>query len=95
MVIGAGINQVYLVFCLTAPKEISALIVDSDLPGIILGKKQNTLGFRALPVRDVTFLDCKVPKRNLLGKKGSGFTYAMKALEHERLMICNDWVQIF
>jgi alkylation response protein AidB-like acyl-CoA dehydrogenase len=87
LVIGAGENQVFLLICRTSEKEISALVVDSDSKGITLSKKPETLGFRAIPIRDVTFIDCRVPKKNLLGKRGEGFKYAMKVLEHERLNI--------
>jgi alkylation response protein AidB-like acyl-CoA dehydrogenase len=37
----------------------------------------------------VMFEDCKVPKENLLGQKGSGFKYAMMGLDGGRVNIAS------
>ena len=49
-------------------------------PGVSLGKKEDKLGIRASSTGTITFEDCKVPKKNLLGPLGSGFKIAMNTL---------------
>lgn len=87
MVIGAGVNHLYLIFCLTGSKEISAILVNSDSKGIKLGKNDKKMGFESVPIRDVYFTDCRVPRRNLIGKQGQGFKIAMKVLTAQRVNI--------
>ncbi len=39
------------------------------------------LGWNSQPTCAVSFEDCRVPVRNLLGKEGDGFKYAMRGLD--------------
>lgn len=87
MVIGAGVNHLYLIFCLTGPKEISAILVNSDNKGVKLGNNDKKMGFESVPLRDVYFTDCRVPRKNLIGKQGQGFKIAMKVLTAQRINI--------
>ena len=65
-------------------KGICAFIVDAKSDGITLGKKENKMGQRASDTRAVTFENVRVPKENLLGNEGEGFTIAMQALDRTR-----------
>eukprot|EP01038_Epipyxis_sp_PR26KG_P007930 gene7930-10763_t len=66
-------------------KGISAFIVDMHTPGLSVGKKEDKLGIRASSTATVTFEDCKIPKENLLGVTGKGFTIAMTTLDSGRI----------
>lgn len=66
-------------------KGISAFIVDMKSPGVSLGKKEDKLGIRGSSTATVTFENCIVPKENLLGAKGKGFTIAMTTLDGGRI----------
>jgi butyryl-CoA dehydrogenase len=66
-------------------KGISAFIVEMNTPGLSLGKKEDKLGIRGSSTCTVTLEDCKVPKENLLGKLGQGFTIAMTTLDAGRI----------
>lgn len=66
-------------------KGISAFIVDMKSPGVSLGKKEEKLGIRGSSTSTVTFEDCKIPKSNLLGEKGKGFSIAMATLDSGRI----------
>lgn len=66
-------------------KGISAFIVPMDSPGLTLGKKEDKLGIRGSSTCTVSFEDCKVPKENLLGELGQGFTIAMTTLDAGRI----------
>ncbi|MGH7493865.1 MAG: acyl-CoA dehydrogenase [bacterium] len=90
-VTNGGYAGTYVVFAKTAPEArsrgISALIVERDFPGVIIGKKENKLGLRASDTRQVAFEDCRVPAKNLLGEENAGFKYAMLILDGGRIGI--------
>ncbi len=65
-------------------KGISAFIVDANLPGIKIGKKEDMMGQRASTTHSITFEEVKIPKANLLGQEGDGFKIAMKAFDKTR-----------
>lgn len=71
-------------------KGISAFLVDMRTPGIVLGKKEDKLGIRASSTSTVTFEDCKIPKKSLLGEKGRGFHIAMYTLDGGRIGIASQ-----
>ena len=66
---------------------ISALVIEKGTSGFTHGKKENKLGMRASETTELIFDNCHVPKENLLGKEGEGFTQAMKVLDGGRISI--------
>ncbi|MBD3237733.1 MAG: acyl-CoA dehydrogenase [Candidatus Eisenbacteria bacterium] len=66
---------------------ISAFLVETDLPGFNLGKKENKLGLRASDTRELIFEDCRVPRDALLGELHRGFPLFMKTLDGGRISI--------
>ncbi len=68
-------------------KGISAFILEKEMEGFIVGKKENKLGMRASDTTQLTFENCKVPKENLIGEEGEGFIQSMKILEGGRISI--------
>jgi acyl-CoA dehydrogenase len=65
-------------------KGIAAFIVDANLPGVRVGKKEDKLGQRASNTTDVIFEEVRVPKSALLGAEGEGFKIAMKTFDRSR-----------
>ncbi len=47
------------------------------------------MGWRSSPTTTVIFDDVRVPKRNLLGKRGDGFKMAVRALDGGRVNIAS------
>ena len=66
---------------------ISSFIVERDTPGITLGPVDKKMGQAGSKTCDVTFEDCPVPAKNLIGEEGEGFVTAMKVLDRGRLHI--------
>lgn len=67
---------------------ISAFIIESDTPGINLGKIDKKMGQKGAHTCDVIFDNCVVPASALIGgKEGVGFKTAMKVLDKGRLHI--------
>jgi len=68
--------------------SISCFLVESDLPGITIGKPDSKMGQRGALTSDIIFDNCFVRKDALLGgREGIGFTTAMKVLDKGRLHI--------
>ena len=68
-------------------KEISAFIVEKGTPGFTFGTKEKKMGIRGSSTYELIFTDCRIPKENLLGKKGEGFHIAMHTLDGGRIGI--------
>ncbi len=87
----AGYAHVYIVFAMTdksvGVKGISTFIVEKDTPGFSIGKKELKLGIRGSATCELIFENCIIPKENLLGKIGGGFSIAMKTLDGGRIGI--------
>jgi len=83
--------SVYLVIAQTHPekkhKGINALIVERDMPGFVIGPKENKLGIRGSDTHSLMFTDVKVPKENRIGEDGFGFKFAMSVLSGGRIGI--------
>ena len=68
-------------------KEISAFNVKKSTPGFTFGTKEKKMGIRGSATYELIFTDCRIPKENLLGKKGEGFKIAMHTLDGGRIGI--------
>ncbi|HXA00581.1 MAG TPA: acyl-CoA dehydrogenase [Cytophagaceae bacterium] len=86
--------SVYLVIAQThaekGHKGINALIVEKDMPGFVVGKKENKLGIRGSDTHSLMFTNVKVPKENRIGDDGFGFTFAMNTLNGGRIGIASQ-----
>ncbi|WP_187262803.1 acyl-CoA dehydrogenase [Pontibacter beigongshangensis] len=83
--------SVYLVMAQTHPEKkhhgINAFIVERDVEGFVVGKKENKLGIRGSDTHSLMFTDVKVPKENRIGDDGFGFKFAMSTLAGGRIGI--------
>jgi hypothetical protein len=85
------VGSTYIIMAITdkskGKKGISAFILEKEMEGLIIGKKENKLGMRASDTTQLTFENCKIPAENLIGEEGEGFVQAMKILEGGRISI--------
>jgi alkylation response protein AidB-like acyl-CoA dehydrogenase len=85
-----GIASLYTIFCRTDPESkgargISPIVVEKSAPGFRIGKVEDKMGIRCVPVVELEFEDCRVPVENLLGsEEGRGFRAAMETLDRAR-----------
>jgi len=86
-----GVAETYIVFAMTdktkGTRGISAFIVEKDFPGFSFGAKEKKMGIHGSATCELIFENCVVPKENLLGKEGKGFSIAMKTLDGGRIGI--------
>jgi alkylation response protein AidB-like acyl-CoA dehydrogenase len=83
--------SIYLVIAQTdvakGHRGINALIVERDMTGFVVGKKEQKMGIRGSDTHSLMFTDVKVPKENRIGEDGFGFKFAMKTLSGGRIGI--------
>ncbi len=65
-------------------KGISAFVVDRELDGVTVDKKEDKLGQRASNTATISFNDVRIPKENMLGEENHGFKLAMMTLDRTR-----------
>ncbi len=66
---------------------ISAFIVPSGTPGMIIEPAYHKLGWHASDTHGITLADCRVPEANLLGTRGDGFRNFLRILDDGRIAI--------
>jgi alkylation response protein AidB-like acyl-CoA dehydrogenase len=88
---GAGVSRAYVVFATSDPnlraKGISAFLVMDDDPGVSFGRKEDKMGIRGSPTREVVLSGARIPADRLIGAEGEGFSIAMRTLDHSRPLI--------
>jgi acyl-CoA dehydrogenase len=65
-------------------RGISAFVVDRDLDGVTVDKKEDKLGQRASETATISFNDVTIPAENLLAEENKGFKLAMMTLDRTR-----------
>ena len=85
---GGAVASLNTVFAVTAPgrgaRGISAIVVEAGTEGYRVGKHEDKMGIRCVPVVELHLENCRVPANNLLGSEGHGFKHAMKTLDLAR-----------
>jgi hypothetical protein len=76
------------------PREISAFLVEPGTPGFSVGRAERKMGLKGSNTVSLTFDECRIPKRNLLGRPGEGFRIALTALDGGRIGIASQAIGI-
>jgi acyl-CoA dehydrogenase len=78
----------YTVYAKTDPEAghrgITAFVVDRDLDGVSVDKKEDKLGQRASDTATISFDAVEIPAENMLGEENKGFKLAMMTLDRTR-----------
>jgi len=84
---GTDISACVTITARTGEEEISNLIVPNGTPGYEISPPMRKLGWRASDTRELSFHECRVPERNLLGERGGGFRQFMEILDGGRISV--------
>jgi len=82
---------VFLVFANLDPQAgyrgITGFLVEREMPGFSVGKKEDKLGIRASSTCELILEDVLVPRQNVLGDVGKGYKVAIETLNEGRIGI--------
>ena len=67
-------------------QAVDLYLVEAGTPGFEKGKQIKKIGWHGQDTAELYFTDCRIPKENRLGDKGSGFIKLMMKLQQERLV---------
>ncbi|MBC8247750.1 MAG: acyl-CoA dehydrogenase family protein [Deltaproteobacteria bacterium] len=92
MISRADIAGLFYVSTVTNPEatskgRISRILVERDRKGLTIGSPDPKLGLNGIHNCQVTCSNCRVPKENLLGKLGEGFSGMLDMLNIVRLWV--------
>jgi len=68
-------------------RGISMFVVDRDTEGLSMGRVEQPMGVRGMPLSEVVFSGCRVPAENLLGRENEGFPLLMRSLNSARPVV--------
>jgi alkylation response protein AidB-like acyl-CoA dehydrogenase len=85
---GGAVASYNTIFAVTQPgrgaRGISAFVVEAGTPGYRVGKHEDKMGIRCVPVVEIHLENCRVSKEQMLGGEGQGFRSAMMTLDLAR-----------
>ena len=84
---GTEITACVTITARTGEDEISNLIVPNGTPGYEISAPMEKMGWHASDTRELSFDDCAVPERNLLGPRGQGFNQFLEILDGGRISV--------
>ena len=94
----AGVSDFYTVFAVTDPDKraggISAFVVEKGDEGVTFGAPEKKLGIKGSPTREVYLDKVRIPGDRIIGPVDTGFTTAMRTLDHTRVTIAAQAVGI-
>ena len=68
-------------------QAISLYLVEAGTSGFKKGEPLHKLGVHSQDTNELFFTNCRIPTKNRLGNKGSGFSKLMEKLQQERLLV--------
>lgn len=85
-----NVNQasILILFAATSPEQgargISSFILEKGTLGFVSSERELMMGLRGADVGDVILNNCRLPAKQLLGKRGRGFHQGMQTLDVTR-----------
>ena len=84
---GTDISACVTITAVTGDGEVSNIIVPNGTDGYEISAPMEKMGWHASDTRELSFRDCAVPERNLLGARGSGFKQFLEILDGGRISV--------
>jgi alkylation response protein AidB-like acyl-CoA dehydrogenase len=94
----AGVSTHYTVMAVTDPdagsRGISMFVVHADDEGFSLGAPEKKMGIKGSPTRELFFDGVRLGEDRLVGDPGTGFSTALRTLDHTRPTIAAQAVGV-
>jgi alkylation response protein AidB-like acyl-CoA dehydrogenase len=87
LITNSDIASHFIVFAKTSDRDVSAIVVERDTPGLTIEPLPETMGCKGGEHGLLTFDDVHVPISNLIGVEGEGQKHLERALEISRVFI--------
>lgn len=92
LITNADFTRLFMIACYTKPRELgrkamSALLVDRDTRGFTNESMPHLMGCKGLGHGILTFKDCVIPVKNILGEEGQGIDIFLGELEASRVFV--------
>jgi acyl-CoA dehydrogenase len=90
--ISNGINCDLVIVAARDPSQsnphaaVDLFLVEAGTPGFEKGRRIKKVGWHSQDTAELYFTDCRIPRTNRLGEKGTGFLNLMLKLQQERLV---------
>jgi isovaleryl-CoA dehydrogenase len=92
------IADVFVLYAKTSPEQgsggITAFIVEKGFAGFSVSRKLDKFGHRGSPTAELRLDDCRVPRRNVLGRVDEGVGIMMRGLDCERVFLAGESIGI-
>lgn len=75
-------------------RGISLVLVDKEVPGYEVARKLDKMGWHTSETAEMAFVDCRIPKSQLVGEENEGFYYVMEDFNLERIFLTAQCVGI-
>ncbi len=84
---GTPMTELVTITALTAPGELTSIIVPTGTPGFQVSRPYRKVGWHASDTRELIFEGARVPVANTLGEVGAGLRQFLKTLDDGRIAI--------
>ena len=81
-----SVGDIVLVLAKTGERA-SILAVEKGTPGFVVSRRQELMGFKSGDVCELGFSNCRIPKKNVIGKEGGGQAVAMATFTVSRAAV--------
>jgi isovaleryl-CoA dehydrogenase len=86
----AGVFVLYARTGSAGERDLTAFIVERSFPGFSVSRTFDKFGHRGSPTAELLLEDCRVPRKNVLGKVSEGAAVMRRGLDVERAFLAGE-----
>jgi isovaleryl-CoA dehydrogenase len=93
LITNGSIADVFVLYAKTGPageRHMTAFIVEKSFPGFSVSRVFDKFGHRGSPTAELLLDDCRVPRKNVLGRAGEGAAVMRRGLDVERAFLAGE-----
>lgn len=93
LITNGSIADVFVLYAKTdaaGERDMTAFIVERRFPGFSVPRVFDKFGHRGSPTAELLLADCRVPRKNVLGRAGEGAAVMRRGLDIERAFLAGE-----